>query len=146
MTRRSPRMVRGLRLRFHSNAPRSFSRHALELAGVTLLRGRRPTRRTGDPKISEGVRVEEELVAARAQQVLLAELRERQAHRLAGHADRLGELVVRDAQHHAVLAGLAGGAAAEVQQRADQAAVAVLEHESRRIIARSLELLRQLPA
>src|SRR5262245_56756899 len=130
-------MVRGL---WHLWTNFAVDHRGLPASGDALKLGRwrggRPARRAGETKISQGLGVEEELVAPGAQQVLLAELRQCQADRLARHADGLRELVVRDAQDDAVLARLRRRAAAELQQRADQPAVAILEHEPRCVVAR----------
>ena len=55
-----------------------------------------------------------ELIAAGANEVLKAHFRQRQADRFARHADRLGELLVRDVEHDAVVVR---GAAAERLKR-----------------------------
>jgi len=71
--------------------------------------------------------IEHELVAPGSQKILLAKLCQRQADGFASHANRLGELFVGDAKHHAVVTLRRGSRAAEAQQGVDQALIAIFE-------------------
>src|SRR2546423_6824601 len=105
----------------------------IRLTHIILLRAHR--------EILQRFGIEQQSIAPGTQQVLLAKLGQGEAHGLAGSADGLGELAVRDAQHDAAsfLRRRCCGIA-ETKERLHQPRIAIIKYEAACFLAGSLQL------